>query len=338
MAQTPVAVPLASEANEMFNADRDGVAPAVVSLGGANVSPTQMLPIAFSLFGGTAGLFAIFALGAFREPARSVWPIAPLLATSVIGFLAGKVLARLQWPKGFDVPFEVTLVRVGATAVLAGAASGAAVAFATWGLAGVPRFALGGAAVGLMLYPGCHAVFRAAVNAARARHGSLVAEADQRTVASTLLAGAALLATTQIPALLMVTPSSHVAPLWQAACSLCVSVVAAGAIWRMQQQDATLQTSLTEALQGEAWFEPLAEPKSIAHDAVDLGIGDEHLALGQNGGYRAQASEAKSRGSIAEARTAIAGSVRARHYALLASVSAVIQVVTTIALRFGELR
>jgi hypothetical protein len=298
----------------------------------------RMLPIAFALFGGTAGLFAVLALGAFREAARGVWPLAPLLATSVIGFVAGKVLAGMPWPEDDSVPFELALLRVGITSMLAGAASGAAVAFGTWGLEGVPRFALGGAAVGLLFYPGCHAVFRASIKSARARHGSLVAAADQRTVVSTLLAGAALLSATQIPALLKVLPSSYLSLFWQAGFSLVVSGAAVAAILRMQAQDAALQVTLADALQGEAWFEAVSDPQSIAHDAVDLGIGDEHLAHGSDGRYRAQANEVKLRGSIAGARAAIAESIRARHYALLASVSALVQITCAIVLRLGEFK
>jgi hypothetical protein len=298
----------------------------------------QMLPIAFALFGGTAGLFAILGLGAFRDAARGVSPLSPMLATAVIGFLAGKILAGMPWPEDDTVPFELTLLRVGSTSILAGAASGAAVAFGTWGLEGVPRFALGGAAVGLLFYPGCHAVFRASVNAARARHGSLVAAADQRTVISTLLAGAALLAATQVPALLKVLPSSHLTLFWQAALSFVVCATAVAAILRMQVQDAAMQKALADAIQGEAWFEAVTDPQLIAHDAVDLGIGDEHLAHGSDGRYRAQANEVKLRGSIAGARAAITESVRARHYALLASASALVQITCAIVLRFGEFK
>jgi hypothetical protein len=303
------------------------------------MSPKRFLPVAFALFGGAAGLFAIFALGAFREAARGVFPVTPLLATSVIGFLAGRLLAGMRWPQGgaggsFDVPFEVTLIRVGGTTVLAGAASGAAVGWATWGIDGVPRFALGGAALGLLSYPGCYAVFRAAVNAARARHGSCVAEADLRTVASTLLAGAALLSATQVPALLKVEPSTYVHPLLQAACSLVVCAAAVIAIVRMQRQDAQLQNKLPPLSQNEG-FEAVTEPLAIAPDALDLGIGEDHLA--QAGGYRAQASEVKLRGSIAGAHAAVAESVRARHYALLVAASALIQVTGAIALRLSDL-
>jgi hypothetical protein len=310
-----------------------------LSFGGASMSPKRFLPLAFALFGGVAGLFAILALGAFREPARSVLPLTPLIATSLIGVLAGKLLAGMQWQPGgatasFEMPFEVTLIRVGGVTMLAGAASGAVVGFATWGTDGVARFAMGGAALGLLSYPGCHAVFRAAVNAARARHGSRVAEADMRTVGSTLLAGAAALSATQVPALLKVTPSTFLHPVVQASCSLVVCVAAVIAIVRMQRKDAQLQSTLPSLSQTEG-FEVVTEPLAIAADAVDLGLGDEHLA--QAGGYRAQASEVKLRGSIVGARAAVAQSVRARHYALLIAASALVQVSGAIAMRLSDL-
>ena len=94
-------------------------------LGGTRQSPERVLPRAFALFGGAAGLFAILTLGAFREPAREVLPLAPLIATAAVGALAGLVLGRLQPKDGHELPFEVALVRVGATSTVAGALSGA---------------------------------------------------------------------------------------------------------------------------------------------------------------------------------------------------------------------
>lgn len=296
-----------------------------------------MLSRAFALFGAAAGLFAILTLGGFRDAAREVLPLAPLIVTAIIGALAGVVLGRIPTHDGRDLPLEAAVVRVGGTSVVAGALSGAIVGWATWGEDGVSRFAVGGAVVGALLYPGCNAVFRAAVRSTRARHGSLVAAADRRTVTSTLLAGAAVLAALQIPALLQVTLSERLPPLTQAAASLVTCLAAVAVILRLRRNDARDREALEGAGQNETFLERVEDPLGDARPTLDLGVGDGYFAHGASRGYRAAPGAADLRGSVASARAAFAECERARHHALLVSAGALVQVAGAIALRATEL-
>lgn len=307
-------------------------------LWGKTAAPGRVLPGAFAIFGGVAGLFAIFAAGAFRDAARDVSPLAPALATLIVGALAGVFLGRFAWSADRELPAEVTAIRVGGVSVAAGAVSGGLVGGLTWGAAGVLRFALGGALVGALFFPGCLAVFRASVRSARARHGSLVASADARTVVSTLLAGGALLAATQVPALLQVSPSVHLHPLVQAGASLLVCLGATGAIIALRRRDARDRKALESAIEGDAFFEKVDDPRSIAADAVDLGIGDDHFASSGAQGYRSAASEVKLRGSVAAARSAFQECERSRYYALLLATFALVEVAGAIVLRISEMQ
>ncbi len=300
------------------------------------IPPERVLPVALALFGAVAGLFAILAVGAFRPAAREVLPLAPLLSTAAVGAIAGLVLAALQ-RTGRELPTEVIVVRTGATSVVGGALSGGLVALFTWGLDGVPRFVMGGALVGLLFQPGCHAVFRASVKAARARNGSLVADADRRTVVSTLIAGAALLSVTQVPALLSVSTSTYLHPLVQAGASLLVCACAVVVIVRLRKGDARGRAALDGASEGATWLESVEEARVVAPDAVDLGLGDQHFAQVAGGGYRSMAGEVKLRGSVADAARAFDEADRARHYALLCAAFALVQVGGVVLLRVTDL-
>jgi hypothetical protein len=299
----------------------------------------RVLPVAFAAFGGVAGLFAILALGALRPAALEVFPLAPWLTTAIVGAAVGLALARLHQAGqvGRDLPTEVIVVRTGATSVVGGAVSGGLVGFLTWGPDGVDRFAMGGAIVGLLLQPGCHAVFRAAVRATRARRGSLVADADRRTIVSTLTAGAALLAATQVPALLTLSISSHLSPLVQAVGSLLVCALAVALIVRLGAHDRRGRAALDEASREATWLEPASEEREPTKNALDLGLGDQHFATAARGGYRTQPGEVRLRGSIADAQTAFDECDRARHRALLCATFALVQLVGVVALRAPEL-
>lgn len=298
----------------------------------------RVLPLALAAFGGAAGLFAILALGAFRPAALEVSPLAPWLTTAMVGSIAGLALSRLQQTTD-DLPIEVIVVRTGATSVIGGAVSGGLVGFLTWGSDGFARFAMGGALVGLLLQPGCQAVFRAATRATRARQGSLVADADRRTVISTLTAGVALLAMTQVPALLSLSISSSLSPMVQAVGSLLVCVAAVAVILRLGARDRRGREALDEASREATWLEPVEGDRERTTTALDLGLGDQHFAPAPRGGYRSQAAggEVRLRGSVADAQTAFDECERARHRALLCAAFATVQLLGVVALRAPEL-
>lgn len=298
----------------------------------------RVLPLALAAFGGVAGLFAILALGAFRPAALEVFPLAPWLTTAAVGTVAGLALARLQ-EASRDLPTEVIVVRTGATSVVGGAVSGGLVGLLTWGPEGIARFAMGGALLGLLLQPGCHAVFRAATRATRARQGSLVADADRRTVVSTLTAGAALLAATQVPALLTLSISSYLSPMVQTVGSLLVCLGALAIIVRLRERDRRGRAALDEASREATWLEPASEERELPKDALDLGLGDQHFASALRGGYRSRAgaAEVRLRGSVDDARTAFDECERARHRALLCAAFATVQLLGVALLRATQL-
>lgn len=296
----------------------------------------RSLPVAFAAFGGLAGLFTVPALGAFRPAALDVSPLAPWLATAAVGAVAGMALSHLE-KLSRDLPTEVVVLRTGATSVVGGAVSGGLVGLFTWGPDGVARFAMGGALVGLLLQPGCHAVFRAAARATRARQGSLVADADRRTIVSTLTAGAALLAMSQVPALLTLSISTHLTPMVQAVGSLLVCVAAVAIIWRLGERDRRGRAALDEASRELTWLEPVEEEREPTGKALDLGLGDQHFAPAAQGGYRTQAGDVRLRGSLADAQTAFEECHRARHRALLCATFALVQLAGVVALRAPEL-
>ncbi|HEY2366931.1 MAG TPA: hypothetical protein VGH87_11120, partial [Polyangiaceae bacterium] len=160
------------------------------------VMPSLAKP--FAVFGAAAGIFAILGIGAFREPAREVSPLAPMIVTAGAAAVAGEVLRR--WRRLHDPALarEALVLWVAIISSIAGGVSGGVVGFLTWGEDGFTRFAVGGAVVALAFVPSCLVVFDAATRAGRARLGSLVAATDARTVTSTVFAGVAFAGATQV--------------------------------------------------------------------------------------------------------------------------------------------
>jgi hypothetical protein len=303
---------------------------------GERLAPDRLLIPAFAAFGAFAGLFAILALGGFRDAAREVSPLLPVAITAVLGALSGNWLAR--WPDADKVHRpEVLLVRIGGMTTLVGALSGGAIGYFTWGQDGVARFAVGGALTGALLYPGTLKVFRAAVNATRARQGSLVAAADLRTVASTLLAGVSVLAALQVPTLLQVHISQSLTPRSQALLSLVVCDVCLLFILRLMRKDKLGRSALEKATKNHAWLEPTEVVNRVAASAIDLGLGDAYYTQAAQG-YRQQGNdEVQLRGSAEEAQAAFLQHELGRHYALLVSTGAFASVATAVLMRAKDL-
>jgi hypothetical protein len=289
-------------------------------------------------FGAAAGLFAILALGSFREPAREVSPLVPMVTTALFGALAGAALRR--WRRLHDprLAREYVVAHVAMITLLAGAASGGTVGLLTWGLDGFARFAGGGALVALLFLPSCLVVFEAARRAGRGRHGSLVASTDRRTVLSTALAGIAFAGATQVPALLSAEVSSELEPVVQASLSIVACLGAAIAIVALERRDRQARASLEAFGNDAAWLDRTENDEALPASAVDLGIGAEHWARTTDANYRLSGrSEVLFKGSIADARSAFEECTRRRHRSLIMAACSLTAVSLSFALRLSVL-
>jgi F0F1-type ATP synthase assembly protein I len=221
------------------------------------VMPSLAKP--FAVFGAAAGLFAILGIGAFREPARQVAPLAPMIVTAGAAAVAGAMLGRWRRLHDPKLAREALVLWVAIICGIAGGASGAVVGFVTWGPDGIVRFAVGGAVVALAFVPSCLVVFDAARRASRGRHGSLVAATDGRTVTSTVLAGVSFAGATQVPAVLSANTSAALPPLVQVGLSLAACLGSTIAIVLLQRRDRAARVAL-EAHAGEMhWLERAPE-------------------------------------------------------------------------------
>jgi hypothetical protein len=310
-----------------------------VELDPGELAKVPSLAKPFAAFGAAAGLFAILALGSFREAAREVSPLTPMIFTAVVGALVGVTLRgwrRLHSPM---LAREAVILWVAIITSLAGAASGGMVGLVTWGIDGFARFAAGGAAVGLVFAPSCLVVFEAAKRAGRGRHGSLVAATDRRTVLSTVLAGIAFAGATQVPAVLSAEVSNDLEPLVQVALSVVACLGATVAIVVLQRRDRSARASLEAFARDAPWLDRLdhvENDEALPASAVDLGIGAEHWTRTTDANYRLSGrSEVLVKGSIADATAAFDECARRRHRSLLVAASGLTAVLVSFALRLS---
>ena len=293
----------------------------------------------FAAFGAAAGLFAILALGSFRDAAREVSPLTPMIMTAGIGALVGETLRRWRRLHSPTLAREAVILWVAIITGLGGAASGGLVGLFTWGSDGFARFAAGGAVVGLVFVPSCLVVFDAARRAGRGRHGSLVAATDRRTVSSTVLAGIAFAGATQVPAVLSANVSKALAPLLQVALSLVVCLGATIAIVVLQRRDRRGRASLEALAKDAAWLEraPTGDDDAPAGDAaVDLGIGADRWARMSDATYRTNGRpDVLVKGSIERATAAFDECARRRHRSLIVAACGLTAVSVSFALRLS---
>lgn len=313
-------------------------APPVAEAADGRAMPSLAKP--FAAFGAAAGLFAILALGSFREAAREVSPLTPMLATAAVGALVGVTLRgwkRLHTP---TLAREAVVLWVAMITGLAGAVSGGFVGLVTWGESGFARFAAGGIVVGLVFAPSCLVVFDAARRAARGRHGSLVAGTDRRTVASTVLAGIAFAGATQVPAVLTVNVSNELEPLLQVGLSLVVCLGATVAIVVLQRRDRSARAALEVFVKDAAWLDRATASEqageALSPAAVDLGIGAEHWTRTSDANYRSSGrTDVLVKGSIADATAAFDECARGRHRSLIVASCGLTAVALSFALRLS---
>ena len=275
----------------------------------------------FAAFGAAAGLFAILALGSFREAAREVSPLTPMLATAAVGALVGVTLRRSRRLHSPLLAREAVVLWVAVITALAGGASGGVVGLVTWGVDGAARYAAGGMVVGLVFVPSCLVVFDAAKRAGRGRHGSLVAATDRRTVSSTVLAGIAFAGATQVPAILSANISNELEPILQVALSLVVCLGATIAIVVLQRRDRRDRASLEGFAKDAAWLDRVptdGDDEALPPAAVDLGIGAERWTRTSGANYRHSGrADVLVKGSIDNAVAAFDECARGRHRSLI---------------------
>lgn len=307
----------------------------------ADIGAMPPLAKPFAAFGAAAGLFAILGIGAFRDAAREVVPLVPMILTAGVGALAGETLCRWRRLHAPDLARDSLIVSMGVVTGAAGAISGSLVGLVTWGFDGVARFMLGGAVVGLAFLPSCLVVFDAAKRAARGRLGSLVAETDRRTVSSTVLAGIAFASMTQVPALLNANTSKALPPLFQALLSVLVSLVATVAIVALQRKDQRSRSALEAHVKEAAWLERASEDGEalpVPTSAVDLGLGADRWTR-PDANYRTSGRpDVVLRGSVERAIAAFDECSLRRHRSLIVAVSGLAAATVACALRFEAFR
>jgi hypothetical protein len=293
----------------------------------------------FAAFGAAAGLFAILALGSFRDAARDVSPLAPMIVTAAVGSLVGVTLRRWRRLHSPLLAREAVILWVAIITGLAGAVSGGVVGLLTWGGDGFARFAMGGTAVGLVFVPSCLVVFDAARRAGRGRHGSLVAATDRRTVLSTVLAGIAFAGATQVPAVLSANVSNDLEPLVQVALSLVVCLGATVAILVLQRRDRSARASLEAVAKEAAWLDRAPDAYgdgAAAPGAVDLGMGAEQWTRTSDANYRLSGrADVLVKGSIDLATAAFDECARRRHRSLIVAACGLTAVSVSFALRLS---
>lgn len=299
------------------------------------VTPSLAKP--FAVFGAAAGLFAILGVGSFREAARDVSPLTPMILTAGVAAAAGEVLRRWQRLHHPTLARETVVLWVAAVTGMAGAFSGGLVGLFTWGDAGFTRFALGGAAVGLAFVPSCLVVFDAAKRAGRARHGSLVAATDRRTMMSTVLAGVAFAGATQVPAVLSANVSHALTPLFQIGLSFVACLGSTAAILVLQRRDRAGRAALETHAKDAKWLEAApAEgmPENVhALAPVDLGLGAESWTR-PDGNYRSSGRpDVVLRGSVERALAAFDECAKYRHRSLVVAVCGLTAVTSAFVLR-----
>lgn len=269
--------------------------------------PAAGLPLLepwFAAIGASAGLFVMLGIGAVRPHLDD----GPILFTTVVSLVVGAAIGAIltRW-RALDRPLVAPELRViGLTAVLAlgGAVVGLCVGIQCWDEVS-PQAVGGGALLALVFAPSCHAILEAARRSRRARHGSIIAAADRRTIFTTFFAGLAATTLVTLPAFLSGNASTVVHTPSQVAVAVFVALiglVGVGVAWVLDRKGMrSLRTFADQA----ADLEPAHEGTADAQ-AIDLGLGDEAWTKRRAATYRtSDRGAALLRGSLDEALTAM---------------------------------
>ncbi len=154
---------------------------------------------------------------------------------------------------------------------------------------------------------------------------------------STVFAGIAFAAATQIPAILTAQTSKAMPPLFQVVLSIGGCLAATIAIVVLQRRDRAARTALETFAKDSAWLDEAEAPEdgeALPDKAVDLGIGAEHWSRSSDSHYRNSGRpEILVKGSIAEATAAFDECARRRHRSLLVAAAGLAAVSASFALR-----
>lgn len=285
---------------------------------GSSISPRMPgLALPFAIVAATAALFAVFAFPIVCPPVREMTSLFAAGFGAIVGAIVGATLRR--WRRLHDplLARDGFVLRVSAVVLPAGVVVGGVVGAATWGDVGAALAgALGGLLAAIAFLPSCLVVVAAAQRAARARLGSLIANADRRTAWSTLLSVMSFAVLLSAPSIAGAGFNVAFGPWLQMGLSVhvaCTSAILIAVMWR---RDRLARTALEHLLRTEQhWLERSVDGVDDAAGregredeattlGMDLGLGREQWGRPGIATYRTMSStntrEVLVRGSIQE--------------------------------------
>lgn len=282
-------------------------------VGPAPLPAPMWAPLA--LLGALAAFFSVLGIAAVMRDARFTPPAPALLAGGLFGGLAGVVLRR--WRRLHDpwLPQERQRVLIALVVGLTGALIGFVVvgySAVEWGLSANTGWiqagfgALSGVACSLLFIPGAVFIVAASARATRARHGSIVAAADRRSVWSTTLAAIAAAPVVAVPATAVGYVSFSLGRVLQPAAIVGATVLAAVALIVLEVIEIRARSVFERVVSVIDELEPAHDGDATGVQTRDLGLGEGGFSkLSLRDAYRgARHAEVALRGDPDEARVA----------------------------------
>lgn len=278
----------------------------------------------FAIVGAVAGFFSMLAV---VEPGPKPdegmpSPFLGMAIAAVAGALVGFVLRRwrrlhdpLLTPDGVWIRLAILVLPVSTIA-------GGLVSRLHFGTADRESIVCG-TITGLLFLPSCRFVLGASTRAARARQGSLVADADRRSVHTTLLAIVAFAAALTGPALLWRAFTPWLSILEVPVCILTCAVTVA-LLARLGKRDEEASRRLDVITTQASGLDDVADGCDRA--AIDLGLGYERWGRATElATYRTLPSaEVLVRGSLEDATKAIEQSRKHHRRAMIVAIAALV--------------
>lgn len=299
------------------------------ALAAAGGGPPIVLPasmaLPFAVLGAAATWFSLLGVAFLVRDARftSPWP-APVVGAAV-AMAAAVVLRRWRGLHHPDLPSDRRLLRIALVIGVAGALIGAAVtAWTAPGAFETAMGAVGGLGCAMIFVPGASFVVEAAARATRARHGSIVAGADRRTIWGTTLAAIAIAPTLAVPAVAVGRASFALDPLTELASIVLCAVVALVALAALEMVEHRARARLEVAIADAVDLEDASATDVVAAGARDLGLGEagrarRHLRDAYRG---ARHAEIVLRGDADQARLALDDAVARRRRGCVVALAA----------------
>lgn len=283
------------------------------------------MALPFAVLGAAATWFCVLGVAFFVRDAQftSPWP-APAVG-AVIAAAAGGVLRRWRGLHHPDLPNDRRLLRIALVVGVAGALIGAAVT--GWTARGAFEALMGGVsgvACAIIFVPGASFVVEAAARATRARHGSIVAGADRRTIWGTTLAATAIAPVVAVPAIVAGRINFALDAVQALGSVVIGALVALMALASLEMVEHRARARLEAAIADASDLEPATATDVVAAGARDLGIGEAGRArIRLRDAYRgARHAEIVLRGDADQARHALDDAVARRRRACVVAVVA----------------